>query len=130
MLTDEAGLTGRVRGIEGDADDLPLKDGFADLVVSRNSLFEWPDKLQGIKEAYRILKPGGVAYLGGGYPRLLDPAVLRPLVDAAQRKRTQHPDSFVAMDPQILEKLHAAGISKARKIEGPTDFDWWLEIHK
>ena len=130
LLTDEAGLTGRVRSVEGDADDLPLKDGFADLVVSRNSLFEWPDKLQGIKEAYRILKPGGVAYLGGGYPRLLDSAILRSLVDGAERKRAQHPDSWVPMDPQILSQLRALGIRSVKKIEGPTAFDWWLEIRK
>jgi len=74
--------------------------GFADLVVSRNSLFEWPDKMAGLREAYRILKHGGVAYMGGGFPRLMDPAALRPLVESAQRKPAQNPASWVEMDPQ------------------------------
>jgi SAM-dependent methyltransferase len=130
LLADEAGLTGRVRAIEGDAQSLPLRDGFADLVVSRNSLFEWPDRQAGLLEAYRIMKPGGVAYMGGGFSRLLDPVTLKPLVDAATRKRAQHPDTWTEMDPQLVSKLKAAGVSRARVIEGPTPFDWWLEMRK
>ena len=130
LAADEAGLTGRVRGVEGDAQNLPFKDGFADLVVSRNSLFEWPDMMAGLKEAARILKPGGVAYLGGGFSRLLDSDALARLVAWSEKKRVAKPEGWVKPDPELVPKLRAAGIGKVRCIEGPTEFDWWLEIRK
>lgn len=130
LLSDEAGLTGRVRAVEGDAQDLPLRDSFADLVVSRNSMFEWPDTMAGIQEAYRILKPGGVALLGGGLSRLLDEKTLGALVAWGEKKREANPDSWVEMAPDILTRLRQSGIPFARTIEGPTAFDWWLELRK
>lgn len=130
ILTEEAQLVGRVRAIEGDAQNLPLRNNFADLVVSRNSLFEWPDRLAGIKETYRILKPGGVAYLGGGFSRLLSADDTARLVAWCAKKRAQKPDDFVKMPDDIVAQLQQAGIAHARVITGPTEFDWWLEIRK
>jgi SAM-dependent methyltransferase len=130
LSADEAGLTGRVRAVEGDAQSLPFKDGFADLVVSRNSLFEWPDMMAGLKEAFRILKPGGVAYMGGGFSRLLAGDDLARVVDWCSRKKAEKPEGWVEMDREILARLRAEGMQNVRQIEGPTEFDWWLEIRK
>ncbi len=130
LLVDEAKLTGRVRAVEADAQNLPLRDGFADFVVSRNSLFEWPDKLAGVKEAYRLLKPGGVALLGGGLSRLLSPEDKDRIVAWCARKRAQKTDEVVKMPDDLVAQLHQAGIAQARVIEGPTEFDWWLEMRK
>ncbi len=130
LLADEAKLTGRVRGIEGDAQNLPLRDNFADFVVSRNSLFEWPDKLAGIREAYRILKPGGVAYLGGGLSRLLSAQDNARLVAWCTEKRKRNPGGFEKMPEDLVAQLKHVGITQVRVIEGPTEFDWWLEMRK
>ncbi|MEN6643460.1 MAG: class I SAM-dependent methyltransferase [Armatimonadia bacterium] len=130
LLADEAKLTGRVRALEGDAQNLPLRDNFANFVVSRNSLFDWPDQMAGLKEAYRILKPGGVAYLGGGLSRLLSPEDTTKLVAWCEAKRAQKPGDFKQMPDDLVARLQQAGIAKARVIEGPTRFDWWLEMRK
>ena len=37
-----------------------------DLVVSRGSIWFWDNPGKALKEIYRILKPGGKAYIGGG----------------------------------------------------------------
>lgn len=130
LAADEEKLTGRVRAVEADAQALPFRDGFADLVVSRNSIFEWPDKLAGIKEAYRVLKPGGVALLGGGFSRLLAAPDLARLLDWCRKKRAQKSGDWTEMDPEILKQARAAGIDRIRRLEGPTEFDWWLEIRR
>lgn len=51
--------------IEGDAEDLPFEDDEFDRYVSAGSIEYWPDPQRGICEAYRVLKPGGVACLIG-----------------------------------------------------------------
>jgi SAM-dependent methyltransferase len=130
LLTEQNKLTGRVLALEADATHLPLRDGLADLVVSRKSLFGWPDRIAGFREAYRILKPGGVAYMGGGFSRLLDAETLQRLVAWSEDKNRQKPDSLVDMPGDLLKQLRAFGITQARIIEGPTRFDWWLEMRK
>jgi SAM-dependent methyltransferase len=45
--------------ILGDIDNIPLKDNYADVVVSNCVLNLVPDKKKAFKEIYRILKPGG-----------------------------------------------------------------------
>lgn len=130
ILVDEAGLAGRVRPVEGDAQDLPFRDSFADLVVSRGSIFFWPDQLAGVKEAYRILKPGGVAYLGGGFSRLLDPKVRGEIVE--WRKQTMEglqQGGWRPLDPDLVGKAKAAGVSRIRLIREP-EVGWWIEIRK
>lgn len=49
----------------GDAQQLPLRGERFDRYISAGSIEYWPDPLQGIAEAYRVLKPGGVALMIG-----------------------------------------------------------------
>jgi len=51
----------------GDVHELPFPDDFADLIISRGSMFFWEDKETSFKEIYRVLKPDGWAYIGGGF---------------------------------------------------------------
>ena len=57
----------RIFPVKGDVHHLPFSDDFADLIVSRGSMFFWKDKEESFKEIYRVLKPGGWAYIGGGF---------------------------------------------------------------
>jgi ubiquinone/menaquinone biosynthesis C-methylase UbiE len=58
-LTRLVGLEDRVRIVEGDVTAVPLPDDSFDAVVSQEALLHVPDRAQAIREAYRILKPGG-----------------------------------------------------------------------
>ena len=57
----------RVVPIAASAENIPLPDGSVDLVVSRGSIFFWDDPPEGLREVYRILRPGCRAMIGGGF---------------------------------------------------------------
>jgi ubiquinone/menaquinone biosynthesis C-methylase UbiE len=63
----EAGLDKRVTFVQGDAQKLPFPDHYADIIVSRGMLIFVPDIPQCLREVSRVLKPTGVAFLGGRY---------------------------------------------------------------
>ena len=66
----DAGLESRIRIISGDVHAMPFEDGYADLIVSRGSMFFWKDLKDAFREIYRILAPGGATYIGGGFGSL------------------------------------------------------------
>jgi len=51
--------------VEGVAQDLPLSDGSADVMVFSYSLHHVPtvDMVQALREAHRVLRPGGTLYV-------------------------------------------------------------------
>jgi MPBQ/MSBQ methyltransferase len=53
------------RRLLGDAEALPFADDAFDRYVSAGSIEYWPDPQRGIAEAYRVLRPGGVAVVVG-----------------------------------------------------------------
>jgi ubiquinone/menaquinone biosynthesis C-methylase UbiE len=63
----ENGVSDRVDAIQGMAEDMKFEDNSVDLVVSRGSVFFWEDQKKGLSEVYRVLKPGGWGYIGGGF---------------------------------------------------------------
>jgi len=63
---------GGARVVRGSATDLPFTDAAFDVVLALFSLKEWPDRDRGVREAARVLAPGGrllVAELHAAAPR-------------------------------------------------------------
>lgn len=77
------GLSGRVRALTGDVHRIPLGSDSFDLVVSRSSLFFWKEPGQAFREIWRVLAPGGHAYVGGGFGS----KALRDEIAVAMRQR-------------------------------------------
>jgi SAM-dependent methyltransferase len=46
---------------------MPFPDDYADVIVSRGTLIFIPDIAKCLREVHRVLKPAGVAFLGGRY---------------------------------------------------------------
>lgn len=62
-----ASLSNRVTPLTGDAAQIPLADGSTDLVVSKGSVFFWPEPAAAFREIRRVLRPCGEAWIGGGF---------------------------------------------------------------
>ena len=60
---ERAGFT-NARFHHGFAESLPVEDGWADVVISNGVMNLFPDKLAGLQEMARVLKPGGHLQIG------------------------------------------------------------------
>jgi len=64
---------------EGYLEELPIEDGWADVVISNGVVNLCPDKPEAFREIHRVLKPGGRI-------QIADILVSRPVSDAAKQK--------------------------------------------
>lgn len=99
------GLEQRVTARIGRAEALDWPDASVDLVVSRGSIYFWQDQSQGLRQIFRVLRPGGWAYVGGGFgTRELRDEILAKKADDTQwnsdrseRGRKHPPEHFRAL---------------------------------
>ena len=47
----------------GGAEAIPWHSGFFTKVLSVESAYYWPDPAKGLREIFRVLSPGGVAWI-------------------------------------------------------------------
>jgi len=101
----EKGFSDRIRFVEGDAQDLPFDDDSADYIISRGTLTFIPDIGKCLREVDRVLKPTGVAFLGGRY------------------LYTPQPDKI--SDEKLAKIVAECGVKSAKLI---TDRGQWVKI--
>lgn len=116
----------------GDVHAIPAADRTFNLVISRGSYHFWEDLPGAFLEILRVLKYGGIAYIGGGYGS----ARIRDEVLAGRKERgiVDNPDHpararFRKFRPGEIEAaIESAGISDYRIINDDTGF--WIVIRK
>jgi SAM-dependent methyltransferase len=105
----EKGLGDRLFAVVGSAEQMPFPDNSADLVVSRGSIFFWEDPVKGLQEVYRVLRPGGRAYIGGGagsgYPKSAVDELVQGRKENVQGKEAEKWKRFVELRrPEQMQK--------------------------
>jgi len=74
---DSRQLQHRCHAMCSDVAQMEVAPNSVDLIVSRGSVFFWEDLHQSFSHLYRVLKPGGWMYIGGGFgdQQLLDQVI-------------------------------------------------------
>lgn len=89
---------GNVTWRQADALALPFADGAFDAVVCQFGVMFFPDKGAGLREALRVLKPGG-RFLFNVWDRIEDNEISRVLTDAVAALFPADPPRFLARTP-------------------------------
>lgn len=99
----------RLFAVVGRAEAMPFPDNTVDLLVSRGSIFFWDDPIKGLQEVYRVLRPGGKAYIGGGagsgYPKWAAAKLIQQRKDKMQGDEVEKRKRFVELRrPEQMRK--------------------------
>lgn len=116
-----------------DAQALPFKDNYADIIVSRGSFQFWKDKRLAFSEIYRVLKTGGIAFIGRGFSENLPVEIAKNI-----REQTDGgPRYDVAGTAEELRQIMKILSINEYKIQMPKppgsegiNYGIWLEFYK
>ncbi|WP_321423175.1 class I SAM-dependent methyltransferase [uncultured Methanobacterium sp.] len=111
------GLMDRITPKLGDVHQMPFPDEFADVIFSIGSIIFWNDLTVAFKEIYRVLKPGGVGYVGRGFgsPAAKQQFTHHEQVNHQELKHHQQKNQEVNHHYKIHDnpKIHADTLEKA-----------------
>jgi SAM-dependent methyltransferase len=124
------GMAARVQSVTGDVHRMPFRSNTVSLIASRGSMRFWRNKPAAFKEFYRVLKPGGKAYVGGGMgsSKLGDEIAVEmakrdPQWSMRPKMRTRRRDSA-----HLAKAMGKAGFACHEIIDDDTGF--WLYMEK
>lgn len=120
-------LKDRIIPVLGDAHKMPFENEFADFIISRGSYHCWEDKVQVFKEIYRVLKKGGIGFVGGGFGRYVTDEEFKRMESLRDRSLGEDAKAYSSPD-KLREFISKAGISNFRIIYDRTGL--WAEIRK
>jgi len=127
MNIEKERLTDKIIPILGDAHKLPFENEFADFIISRGSYHCWEDKVRVFKEIYRVLKRGGIGFVGGGFGRYVTEEELNRMKSLRDHSLKEGAKAYSSPD-KLREVIDKAGISNFRIIYDRAGL--WAEIKK
>jgi ubiquinone/menaquinone biosynthesis C-methylase UbiE len=124
-------LDNTVHFLESDVSLLPFCDRFVDLAVSRGSLWFWADQVKGLQEIHRVLKSGGVAFVGGGLGRYTPPSMRNRLKGKRCKMMQKHGKARFLKGPQLRQLLDETGLDGCRLVaDAEGEPATWIEMRK
>jgi SAM-dependent methyltransferase len=130
QIAAENACSGRVVPIIADVHCMPIRGGAISLIASRGSIYFWDDRPSAFREIERVLRPGGVALVGGSFGT----SALREEIFSQMRQRNPEWDQDVARrseraPPHVLRReLEASEVAFWRVREEEAGL--WVEIRK
>jgi SAM-dependent methyltransferase len=127
MNIEKERLTDRIIPVLGDAHALSFEDDFADFIISRGSYHCWEDKVQVFKEIHRVLRRGGIGFVGGGFGRYVTEEESNGMKSLRDYSLKEDAKAYSSPD-ELREVIYKAGISNFRIIYDKAGL--WAEIKK
>lgn len=116
--------------IRADVQALPIKDDFADFIMSRGSIWFWKEPEKGLREIHRILKPGGVAIVGGGLGRYIPDSMRARLQETLKQGLIQRKEKRPDLE-EFKAMAKRTGLSNYQILtDGENGSGRWIEIRK
>lgn len=112
----ERGLDQRASTLLADVHEIPLEDESVNLCVSRGSVWFWEDQVKAFQEIYRVLVPGGMAYIGGGYGT-------KELKEQVDKNMMERDSDWPNTRRKIVEGNTVERFTQVTVEAGITDFD-------
>ncbi|MFB3786125.1 MAG: class I SAM-dependent methyltransferase [bacterium] len=135
-LAESARIGPRVSALWADAQNLPFRDDFAEIIVSRGSFQFWPDLHAAFREIHRVLKPGGSAIIGRGFSENLPPETARQVREKQQKGSSFPKYNVDETEKQLRQVMNDLGITHFQILRpqppgsGGINYGIWLIFEK
>jgi len=128
-----AGVGDRISFQLADVHSIPYSDNYADIFVSRGSFHFWENHEKAFAEIYRVLKPGGIAFIGRGLSENMPVDLARDVRNRQGGGPKYDKDATAEHLEEVMKALNIIDY----KIELPApessdgiNYGIWLEFHK
>jgi len=117
----------RIEVLNAPLDKLPFGDASFDLVILRGAFFFIMDRPRILSEIYRVLAPGGLAFVGGGYGAGIPQGVIDSIAEESRILNDRLGRRRVTLD-ELKALVESQGLTAATQIveEGGV----WLLVRK
>ena len=109
------------------ADELSGDDSQFDLIIFRGAFFFLNEKKNLLREVFRVLKAGGLAFVGGGYGKGIPQEIIDEIADESRELNEKLGRRWVSIE-ELEELIRKSGLTDHCQIE--EEGGVWLVIRK